>query len=183
MKWVATVLIGINCVCGLYLVVVLCTVSEQKKRQAWIVREGALFITLLSVLVWTSGNRLQNDWAGSTIMMLGLCMVFSMTFFVHYTYCTGESEFKELLKVFDMSYTLVLVCFKVVGPVFRPKWYITLLVSSILFTVSRTMNIYYSEDRNAIQMVATVIFSVFICVVGDSFAYTMRWALVRSFVF
>ena len=85
--------------------------------------------------------------------------------------------------MFDLAITLIIVCFKVVGPVFRPKWYKTLLLSSLMFTFSRTLSIYFIEARDPLKLAATGVFSMIICAVGDSFAYTMRWVLVRSFVF
>ena len=59
----------------------------------------------------------------------------------------------------------------------------TLLLSSLMFTFSRTLSIYFIEARDPLKLAATGVFSMIICAVGDSFAYTMRWVLVRSFVF
>ena len=69
------------------------------------------------------------------------------------------------------------------GPLFRPNWRVSLLVSSLIFTVSRTFLIYYIEERTLSQMAATAVFSFNISALAASFAYIVRWVLVVSFVF
>lgn len=172
----------------IFLILIFMTVADYNKRWTWVIRMGSILIVFIAVCVWSFGIfRVKNNCVGDLLMTCGIGIVMGTSVFVHYTYrywvFDQTQKEKELFRVFNLATTLVIVCFKVVGPVFRPKWYITLLVSSILFTFTRTVSIYFVEVRDPLQLAATAVFSMIICAVGDSFAYTMRWVLVRSFVF
>jgi hypothetical protein len=69
-----------------------------------------------------------------------------------------------------------------IAAVFRPKWYITLVMSSVIFMVARSF-IISNDGQKTEELVVTLIFALLVAIIANCCAYTLRWVLVSSFVF
>jgi hypothetical protein len=63
-----------------------------------------------------------------------------------------------------------------------PNWYISSLLSTSTFAVSRSLIVIYTDDKKPVsEMATTVAFGICIALIIFSLAYTIRWHLIRSF--
>jgi hypothetical protein len=135
----------------------------------------------------TSLVFVKNHIIASLIKMVALVLILGMMSATAYVYRRSaykEGEYEELYRIFNMWVIILILVFKNFGSVFRPKWQVSLYFSSLFFTVARSAIIYCSyDDRSMSEMFMTVVFSTAVAIVCNCLAYTVRWVLVRSFIF
>ena len=80
---------------------------------------------------------------------------------------------------------ILVVIFKNFGIIYRPKWAISMVLSSIIFVVNGCFMMEYAGLAIKTTGERLNFYSAYVggALLLDAFAYTTRWTLIRSFVF
>jgi hypothetical protein len=85
-------------------------------------------------------------------MMAAFVIILGATVFVtnKFRVCTEkeEGEFRVLHRVLSVWVNMLLIIFNTLGVVFRPRWYLNLILSSLFFIVARSFIISHSDDKD-----------------------------------
>jgi hypothetical protein len=77
-----------------------------------------------------------------------ICLMIMVTLLNSIIFRFRETMTEEMFRVFYTILMYMTVIFKIMGSIFRPKWYWSLLFTSLFFIVTRTLMIYWVEERN-----------------------------------